>query len=62
MMRCLNCGTSLRCSFTMDDPADENKILRRKFCPKCGKVVFTKEEVYRVVKEGLSSEELEKVE
>lgn len=62
MMRCLNCGSQLRCSFTIDDPEDTNKILRRKYCPTCGKIVFTKEEVYRVVKEGLTSEELEKVE
>lgn len=60
MMKCTNCGSELRCSFTMDDPADENKILRRKYCPSCGKVVFTKEEVFRIVKEGATNEELQK--
>lgn len=62
MMKCNNCGSGLRCSFTMDDPADENKILRRKYCPTCGKVVFTKEEVFRIVKEGVKYEELQEKE
>lgn len=62
MMKCNNCGSALRCSFTMDDPADENKILRRKYCPTCGKVVFTKEEVFRIVKEGVKYEELQEKE
>lgn len=59
MIKCSNCNHGLRCTFTIDDPANDNVVLRRKICPCCGAVYFSKEEIYRVVKEGERIEELQ---
>ena len=60
MIKCLNCYHDLRCTFTIDDPTHNNVVLRRKLCPYCGAVYFSKEEITRVVKEGESIEKLSK--
>ena len=60
MIKCLNCHHDLRCTFTIDDPGHDNVVLRRKICPTCGAVYFSKEEIYRVGKAGESIEELQK--
>lgn len=59
MIKCLNCHHDLRCTFTIDDPNHDNVVLRRKLCPKCGAVYFSKEEISRVVKVGEKVEELQ---
>lgn len=60
MIKCSNCNHGLRCTFTIDDPAHDNVVLRRKLCPRCGAVYFSKEEITRVVKVGESIEKLSK--
>lgn len=60
MIKCLNCQHDLRCTFTIDDPNHNNVVLRRKLCPNCGAVYFSKEEITRVVKVGESIEKLSK--
>lgn len=61
MIKCTNCGHDMRCTFTVDDPVEDNKVLRRKVCPSCGSVVFTREEIYRIVKDGEPNEELQEI-
>lgn len=59
MIKCLNCKHGLRCTFTIDSAEQDNAVLRRKICPKCGAVYFSREEIFRVVKEGERIEELQ---
>jgi len=52
MMRCEKCGKKLSCTLTIEDPFENNVIVRRKYCYNCKIVYMTTEKVTKIRKRG----------